>query len=373
MKETLLKFLDKILIVTSEFPPGPGGIGNHSYNLAKNLSEKGHDISVLVISKYLFPDDKFYENCSFQVIKIQNNNLIRYFKLLFHTTKHILINRKVKFIISGHLPVILFGNIFRFYSKDIIGIIHGHEILMGGKIIKFFTKKSLLKMDTLVAVSKFSKDKVLEAFNHPKIEIIRNGFDKTRFEGLVSKENLNMKNINLITVGSVSKRKGQRNVIKALPTLKLKYPSIKYHMIGNINIKNEIKTLVSELKVEENVKFHGYLNDEKLSYLMNHATIFVMLSENLLNGEVEGFGIAILEANHFGLPVIGSQKCGIEDAVKDRYSGILIDNKDINHFVNAIDDIINNYEKYVGRAKHWSKKFHWEDVIDNYINLIDKQ
>lgn len=363
--------MNKILMITSEFPPGPGGIGNHSYNLAKNLSSKGLEISVLVISDIFFSSHSFNNDNTFKVYRILNKNLFKYFKLIFYVARYIILNNKVKFIITGHLPIIIFGNIFRFFCKDAIGIIHGHETLMGGNLVKFFTKNSLLKMNTIIAVSKFSKLKVLEKVKHSKIEIINNGFDKKRFEGLVKKKPLNIEKINLITVGSVSNRKGQKNVIKALPSLKLKYPKIKYHMIGNIHIEDEINTLAIDLCVRDNIKCHGYLNDYELSEIMNNATIFIMLSENLSNGEVEGFGIAILEANHFGLPVIGSKNCGIEDAVKNGYSGLLIDNRDINQLKTAIDHIIKNYEGFIKGSKEWSKRFYWERVIDKYLTFID--
>ena len=363
--------LNKILIITSEFPPAPGGIGNHSYNLAKNLSLRGAEISVLVISDIIITDNSLNKNKIFKIYRIVNNNILKYFRLIYHIAKYILINKKVKFIISGHLPIIVFGNIFGLFSKNSIGIIHGHETLMGNKFVKFFTKRSLLKINTLISVSKFSKEKLLEKIKHPKIKIIRNGFDRKRFEGLVRREPLDIKQINLITVGTVSARKGQKNVIKALPTLKLSYPNIKYHMIGNINISDEINNLATDLDVIDNIKYYGYLNDLKLSDLMNTATIFIMLSENLSNGEVEGFGIAILEANYFGVPVIGAKNCGIEDAVKNGYSGILVDNKDIHQLKTSIDHIINNYEAFIKGSKQWSKRFYWEKIIDKYLNFID--
>ena len=36
----------EILIHSSEFPPGPGGIGNHAYNLAKNLTKLNYKVTV---------------------------------------------------------------------------------------------------------------------------------------------------------------------------------------------------------------------------------------------------------------------------------------------------------------------------------------
>ena len=37
----------RILIVSSEFPPGPGGIGDHAFNLAEQLTFNGFEITVL--------------------------------------------------------------------------------------------------------------------------------------------------------------------------------------------------------------------------------------------------------------------------------------------------------------------------------------
>ena len=45
------KIFNQVLLLCSEFPPGPGGIGNHAWNLAKNLNNMV-SIDVLTISDY---------------------------------------------------------------------------------------------------------------------------------------------------------------------------------------------------------------------------------------------------------------------------------------------------------------------------------
>ena len=52
-----------------------------------------------------------------------------------------------------------------------------------------------------------------------------------------------------------------------------------------------------KLNIQDNIVIHGALSDEELNKLLNKCKIFIMLSENLDNGDVEGFGIAIIEAN----------------------------------------------------------------------------
>ena len=59
------------------------------------------------------------------------------------------------------------------------------------------------------------------------------------------------------------------------------------------------------------------------------SDVFVMLSSPTSTGDVEGFGIAIIEANALSLPSIGAKDCGIEDAleIRDGIYGILSDTK----------------------------------------------
>ena len=77
MKEIKLSGSDKkILILSSEFPPGPGGIGNHGYNLAKYLSLKNTEVSVLTISDFANKESekKFDEVQNFRIHRFKRYN-----------------------------------------------------------------------------------------------------------------------------------------------------------------------------------------------------------------------------------------------------------------------------------------------------------
>jgi glycosyltransferase involved in cell wall biosynthesis len=97
-----------------------------------------------------------------------------------------------------------------------------------------------------------------------------------------------------------------------------------------------------------------------------------MLSAHLKNGDVEGFGIAVLEANALGLPAIGSSDSGIADAIRDGYSGALVLPDDIASISSALETIMWDYERYSSNAVSWSKGFEWEVVIQNYLKLIEE-
>ncbi|GIR29654.1 hypothetical protein CM15mP43_12780 [bacterium] len=44
---------NKILIISSEFPPGPGGIGSHAFNLSNGLSKRGYEVIINTKSDYV--------------------------------------------------------------------------------------------------------------------------------------------------------------------------------------------------------------------------------------------------------------------------------------------------------------------------------
>ena len=232
-------------------------------------------------------------------------------------------------------------------------------------------KNALNNYKKIIAVSNFSKEATLKKLPHLEISVINNGVDINRFKSF--KRNINFKkgnNINLLTLGSVSPRKGQQNVIKALPILKEHFKNVKYHMVGANIYKNEIDSLISSLDVEDNVHFHGYLDDNELVKIINDTEIFIMLSENLGNGDVEGFGIAILEANYFGLPAIGSNDCGIIDAINDGETGLLINKKNPLELVEAIKKIKNNYENFSFNSIQWALSHSWDIVSKAYFREI---
>ena len=95
-----------------------------------------------------------------------------------------------------------------------------------------------------------------------------------------------------------------------------------------------------------------------------------MLSEQTKLGDVEGFGIALLEANYKGLPTIGSNNCGIEDAIDNYKSGIVIDPTNLEDFKMALFEILKNKKTYVENAHKWALEHTWEKCIDNYLKVL---
>ena len=239
-------------------------------------------------------------------------------------------------------------------------------MLLSNRFLKWITDTSLKRFHKVIAVSHYTKSLVSE-LSLKNIQVIPNGFSlEHTFSALTEKKPVPV----LVTVGNVTQRKGQHNVIKALPLLLEEYPDLKYHIVGIPTEKEKLQQLALNLKVEKAVVFHGRVTESEKIEILEKADIFIMLSETTQKGDAEGFGIAILEANSLGIPAIGAKGCGIEDAIKGEYSGKLIESNEPRQCKESLQDILNNYEAYSEGAKKWSLNFTWDKIIQLYLAIL---
>ena len=360
-----------ILFISSEFPPQPGGIGNHAHYLALSLAKEGKQITVLTdIRSFEGKVEKeFDKTLPFKVQRVKRRKLIwfSYFDRFFKALK--LVKDVDVVLASGKFSLWIVFFLKLFYHKKSIAVIHGSEVLLANKFLRKFTHASLKKFDWIIAVSQYTKS-LLKGVPLKNISVIPNGFVILETQTVNSLQR-DPKNLNLITVGNVTQRKGQQNVVRALPLLLEKYPTLLYHVVGIPTEKERIEALARTLGVLKHIVFHGKVSEEKKGELLSNSSIFIMLSEATNSGDVEGFGIAILEANALGLPAIGSKGCGIEDAINDGMSGVLVDAHQPNQVFEAISKINNNYEEYSEKASIWSEDFSWDTIVQQYIEVID--
>lgn len=359
-----------IVIVTSEFPPQPGGIGNHAHNLALFLSKKGYNIKV--ISDQRAKDNSqeilFDKSLPFQVarIKLRTWRLLMYVHRIILTLKSI--NKADYVIATGKFSLWSVAFCTQFLKCSSMAVIHGSEVNFKSIGLRSAINMALKQFNSIVAVSNYTKELV----SHIKqdVVVIPNGIDFEKWK-LPNKPVIQLEgNPVLTTVGRVSVRKGQLQVIELLPEVIKSYPELHYHCIGMATEAEDFFNRAKEIGVDTHVTFHGVVEDEHLKFMLNATDVFVMLSTENQNGDVEGFGIAILEANALGVPAIGSKGCGIEDAIEEGVTGFLIDSQSSVDFKNSIEDIMVNKNGFNMNTIKWAQSHDWNMIVKQYIGLI---
>ncbi|WP_299123519.1 glycosyltransferase family 4 protein [uncultured Winogradskyella sp.] len=361
----------RILIVSSEFPPQPGGIGNHAYNLALYLSKQKYIVTVIADQRSEDGEEEtsFDQKLPFSIVRIKRYNLrfIMYLKRIFKTYRFLKNTSSV--IATGKFSLWNVSFLSFFCRVQTLAVIHGSEVNFKSASLKKSIDIALKRMDIVIAVSTYTKK--LVAHLNREVYVIPNGINLKDWEiSNISKKSI-PGNPSITTVGRISERKGQLNVIKKLPVLLKKFPELHYHCIGIPSQEEAFTQVAKDLKVDSHITFHGSLDHEHMKEILSKSDIFVMLSSESKTGDVEGFGIAILEANALGVPAIGSINCGIEDAINPNHSGILIDTNNTIQFENATTAILKDKNDFKSGAQDWAKRHNWSNIVKQYIRLIE--
>ncbi|MEK7648367.1 MAG: glycosyltransferase family 4 protein [Patescibacteria group bacterium] len=177
----------------------------------------------------------------------------------------------------------------------------------------------------------------------------------------------------LLTVARLVKRKGHEYVIRALPKLIESFPTCIYSIVGGGHMRRDLMKLVRELSLEQHVDFVGIVSDEMRKKYYRECDIFVMAPYEEL-GDVEGFGMAYIEANSFGKAVIGSRSGGISDAIIDGETGLLVSEKNSSEIADAVllltrdPELCNRLGKQ-GRERV-QREFRWEIQAQKLKNIL---
>ena len=169
---------------------------------------------------------------------------------------------------------------------------------------KYFISLINLGMNSktqIVTTSNYSKNNLIKIFlNNRNINFVYQSvnFHKTTTSNYKIPENY------LLHIGSFEKRKDLITLVKAFKlvnddSLKLVLAGAQI-INGSSEVLDEIKTFIIQNKLEDKVVLAGYVSKEEASLLYKNASLYVFPSLN------EGFGIPILEALSFSLPVICS-------------------------------------------------------------------
>ena len=340
------------LLITEDFPPKEGGLQTWAYELARNL----HHLSgaMMVLARRATSENRAFDRRqSFPVWRMGGRdwNSYRDLYVAYYLGKFLL-TRGIKPIVYathwkvGLVPAMLAPLVG---LKVIIGA-HGMEVLKEKKPSRQrLIRLAFSRAHRGLAVSEYTRQALVRlGVPEEKVAVIPNGVDvdlfrpRQRSASLVQRYNLQGKKV-ILTLARLVTRKGQDEVIRALPRVLEKIPSAVYLMVGQGPDKSRLMDLVSSLGLSNRVIFVGYVPDEQLLDHYSLADVYIMASREIsAGGDVEGFGITFLEAGACGLPVIGGRSGGVPDAILEGQTGLLVDPEDSRDIAGALIQILSH-------------------------------
>ncbi len=244
-------------------------------------------------------------------------------------------------------------------KKHDIGLVNGHNMfftllayvasMLARVEVRFYTtihgvgKEWVCKYlpGKVIAVSSYVKNNLVSHGADPrKISIVHNGLiDISLYKNEQGNPANNQNKFTMISVAMMTGLKGQDKIIRVLKKVIETKPDVCLILVGDGVKKNELKELAKKKGVYSDIKFLGRRND--VPDLLKSSDLFIHLPE------YETFGMVVMEAMASGLPVIASKTGGIPEIVKNGWSGMLVDNSDIDDVADKVINLIEDQDKRV--------------------------
>lgn len=192
----------------------------------------------------------------------------------------------------------------------------------------------------------------LESIQEANFFIINNVVDTDFFKPPSKKANNRVNQIIHVSLLRDS-HKNISGIIQAVGFLRKVRTDFELHIVGEGLDKETLIQLSNQIQgIEKYIFFHGKVTDETLLSIYQNADLFI------LNSNFETFGCVLIEAISCGVPVI-STRCGGPDGIVTQETGVLINIGDMEQLVEAINNILDNKDKYNSNIMH-------SYAVDNY-------
>lgn len=336
----------RVLFFSPEFPPFPGGAGRFAFGLATGVAAQGMAVSVLTARVDRSREVSHDAGQPINVIRrpLGTSTLTQYPLGAVWLQAEVLKQRPAAIIVTDLLAhrIVCLGTSLG--SSRLIVLSHGTDSEINfneGTCKRLLFTRLYSKADRIIANSRYTAG-LLEArgIERRKIDVVLPGIDVSLFSRpadparIRRRYGLDSKQV-LLTVGSLSARKGHRLVLAALPAILKRAPETVYLVVGEGEMRPELEREIEQRGLSRNVILAGACTDDELPHYYDACDVFLL--PNTQQGSlVEGFGIVYLEASARGKPVIGCRNAGVPEAVVDGVTGCLIDRFDAGLLADAV-------------------------------------
>lgn len=264
-----------------------------------------------------------------------------------------------------------------------VALTHGHEVWWAGLFpFNLLIRRIASTVDVLTYLGDFTRSRIRRALTEPSqaaMVRVAPGIDVEHFtpqnsEQIRSQLGLGGKKI-IVSVGRLVHRKGQDQLVLAMPTILQEVPEAHLLIVGEGPYRAHLDSLIKRYELHNHVTFIGRVAHKELPQYMCVGDIFAMPSRSRFFGlEVEGLGIVYLEASACGLAVIAGSSGGAPDAVLQGVTGLVVNGTQNKEIVDSVVTLLKNPQRAqaMGSAgRQWIiDQWRWQRWSDEFNKLL---
>ena len=229
--------------------------------------------------------------------------------------------------------------------------VHGEEINVAksSRSLMFLSSRVYQGARLLIANSQNTASLLQSQYRVEKrrIHIQHPGVDTQRYIPADSKDAELMAELGwrgrtvILTVGRLQVRKGHDVMIRALPSIQVAIPNVLYCILGDGPEKRSLESLVHELGLSNAVQFMPSADDDRVLKCYQHCDLFALPNREV-DGDFEGFGIVLVEAQACGKPCVVGQSGGVGETIEPGVTGLAVDCRSPQVLSAAVVDLLSN-------------------------------
>jgi phosphatidylinositol alpha-1,6-mannosyltransferase len=282
------------------------------------------------------------------------------------------------------LPLLLAGPALKKKGIRLAAIAHGLDVTDPTPVYQLAVRRLCRMLDVVMPVSRATAEElVARGLPRTSVHVVPNAVDLMRFAGVAeSRSKSRTPRIMgapplpdgaflIVAVGRQVRRKGFAWFVeKVMPKLP---DRAVFWLAGDGPERENIETAIRRAGLKDRVRCLGRVSEPELIELYRRGDLFIM-PNIVVPGDMEGFGIVMLEAGACGLPTLAADLEGIRDVIEEGVNGWFARSGDADAFVAQIQALLDHpaeLESASHRAAEYVKNtFPWERTADRYLAVL---
>jgi phosphatidylinositol alpha-1,6-mannosyltransferase len=359
----------RLLILTPDFPPAPGGIQLMAHRFASTI--QGFETQVIALDA---PEAASFDEESAMVVRrVGARRLPRSGRtaILNGVALADALRFRPHVTLSMHSVASPAASaIRRALGARTVQYFHAEEVATRPKLAAFAARQA----DVVIAVSAYTAELIAATGATPAdMRLIPPGVDIPS-----DPAPLPVDRPTLLTIARMEERyKGHDVLVRALVLVRAKVPDVQWVVIGDGSLRKGVEQLAGSYGVSDSIRFLGAVDDELRNSWLRRTNLLAMASRLPAEGYAgEGFGIVFLEAGAYGKPVVAGNVGGALDSVADGESGLLVDPLDPVAVAEAISSLLLDAQlaARLGRTgQQRAQSFAWPAIAARVQSVLREQ
>ncbi|HLR98404.1 glycosyltransferase family 4 protein [Mycolicibacillus parakoreensis] len=378
--------MTRVLLVTNDFPPRPGGIQSYLQEFVVRLVRAGTDEVSVYAPRWAGAEgfDRAAADAGYRVVRHPGT-------LMLPTPA--VATRMTRLIAEREIDTVWFGAAAplgllapaarRAGATRVLASTHGHEV--GWSMLP--AARSVLRRigehaDVVTFVSHYTRGRFASAFGpDAALEHLPPGVDTERFAPdpagraeLRARYRLGQRPV-VVCLSRLVPRKGQDMLIRAWPQIRARVEGAALVIVGGGPYRAALQRLAARVGVSDDVVFTGGVPWAELPTHHAMADVFAMPCRTRGAGlDVEGLGIVFLEASASAVAAVAGDSGGAPETVRHKTTGLIVDGGSVDQIGAAVGDLLANPRRAaaMGAAgRQWvSDAWRWDTLTARLSALL---